>query len=97
MSYNFCVDTTEFKNKHFEKSEPYPKGSCQNIRQDLYYRHIAENVKRRRKENVMALSVGQLAPDFTLLDHRKRPVKLSDFRGQKNVVLAFFPLAWTPI
>ncbi|PWH16546.1 MAG: hypothetical protein DDG59_09270 [Anaerolineae bacterium] len=45
----------------------------------------------------MALSVGQLAPDFTLFDQRKRPVSLSDFRGRKNVVLAFFPLAWTPI
>lgn len=45
----------------------------------------------------MVLSVGQLAPDFTLLDHRKRPVRLSEFRGKKNVVLAFFPLAWTPI
>lgn len=49
------------------------------------------------KEKDMALSVGQLAPDFTLFDHRKRPVQLSDFRGRKNVVLAFFPLAWTPI
>jgi len=45
----------------------------------------------------MALSVGQLAPDFTLLDHRKQRVQLSEFRGRKNVVLAFFPLAWTPI
>ena len=44
----------------------------------------------------MALSLGQLAPDFTLKDHTDRQVSLSDFRG-RNVVLAFFPLAWTPI
>ncbi len=45
----------------------------------------------------MALAVGQLAPDFVLKSHKEQMVRLSDFRGKKNVVLAFFPLAWTPI
>lgn len=45
----------------------------------------------------MALNVGDLAPDFTLLSHKKQPVRLGDFAGKKNVVLAFFPLAWTPV
>jgi peroxiredoxin len=40
--------------------------------------------------------VGQKAPDFTLPSHLDKPVTLSDLRG-KNVVLAFFPLAWTPV
>jgi peroxiredoxin len=44
----------------------------------------------------MALSIGQPAPDFTLKSHTGASVKLSDYRG-KNVVLAFFPLAWTPV
>jgi peroxiredoxin len=44
----------------------------------------------------MALKIGQLAPDFTLTSHKGASVKLSDYRG-KNVVLAFFPLAWTPV
>ena len=44
----------------------------------------------------MALKVGDLAPDFTLNSHLGVPVQLNDYRG-KNVVLAFFPLAWTPI
>jgi peroxiredoxin len=44
----------------------------------------------------MALAVGKRAPDFTLKSHTGASVKLSDFRG-KNVVLAFFPLAWTPV
>jgi peroxiredoxin len=44
----------------------------------------------------MVLKVGDLAPDFSLTSHEGATVKLSDYRG-KNVVLAFFPLAWTPI
>ncbi len=45
----------------------------------------------------MAPSVGQVAPEFTLKTHDGRVVRLSDFRGKRNVVLAFFPLAWTPV
>ena len=41
------------------------------------------------------LKVGDVAPDFTLPDNNNKPVKLSDFRGKKNVVLAFFPAAFT--
>ena len=45
----------------------------------------------------MVPMLGQTAPDFTLTDHNKASVSLSDFRGKKNVVVAFFPLAWTPV
>lgn len=45
----------------------------------------------------MALNVGQLAPDFCLDTHLGRLVRLSDYFGRKNVVLVFFPLAWTPV
>lgn len=41
------------------------------------------------------LKVGDAAPDFTLTDTTGKPVKLSDFRGKKNVVLAFYVLAFT--
>jgi len=44
----------------------------------------------------MMLKVGQPAPNFTLASHLGKNVTLSDLRG-KNVVLVFFPLAWTPI
>lgn len=40
--------------------------------------------------------VGEKAPDFTLPDQNRRPVKLSDFRGKRNVVLAFYVKAATP-
>ncbi len=45
----------------------------------------------------MALSVGAVAPDFTLKDQSQKEVKLSDFRGKKNVVIVFYPLDWSPI
>jgi len=44
----------------------------------------------------MKLAVGQIAPDFTLAATGNRSVTLSQYRG-KNVVLVFFPQAWTPI
>ena len=45
----------------------------------------------------MALSPGDNAPDFELRSHRGGTVKLSSFRGRKNVLLAFHPLAFTPV
>jgi cytochrome oxidase Cu insertion factor (SCO1/SenC/PrrC family) len=41
------------------------------------------------------LKVGEAAPDFTLTDTEGKEVKLSDFKGKKNVVLAFYVLAFT--
>ena len=43
------------------------------------------------------LTVGTAAPDFTLRDQNQQPVSLSDYRGDKNVLLVFFPLAFTGI
>jgi len=44
----------------------------------------------------MSISTGQKAPDFQLYDTEKNKVSLSDFRGQ-NVLLLFFPLAFTRV
>jgi cytochrome oxidase Cu insertion factor (SCO1/SenC/PrrC family) len=41
------------------------------------------------------LKVGDAAPDFTLANTKGEKVKLSDFKGKKNVVLAFYVLAFT--
>jgi cytochrome oxidase Cu insertion factor (SCO1/SenC/PrrC family) len=41
------------------------------------------------------VKVGDTAPDFTLVDQNRKEVKLSGFRGQKNVVLAFYVFAFT--
>jgi peroxiredoxin len=40
------------------------------------------------------LKVGEPAPDFVLTDTAGKEVKLSDYKGKKNVVLAFYVLAF---
>ena len=44
----------------------------------------------------MAIAVGQTATDFALKNQYDKEVKLSDFKGKKNVVLMFYPLDWSP-
>jgi cytochrome oxidase Cu insertion factor (SCO1/SenC/PrrC family) len=41
------------------------------------------------------LKSGDVAPDFSLLSDKWEQVKLSDYRGKKNVILAFYVLAFT--
>ncbi|NMM40567.1 thioredoxin-dependent thiol peroxidase [Pseudoalteromonas arctica] len=43
----------------------------------------------------MAIEVGQIAPDFTLLDQNSNPVTLSELKGKKALVY-FYPRASTP-
>lgn len=45
----------------------------------------------------MALKAGDVAPDFNLKSHLEDEVSLSQFKGKKNVVLAFYPLSFTPV
>jgi mycoredoxin-dependent peroxiredoxin len=45
----------------------------------------------------MAVEIGDTAPDFELPDQHGTPVKLSSFRGVKNVVVVFYPLAFSPV
>lgn len=41
------------------------------------------------------IKVGDVAPDFTLEDQNGKKVSLHDFRGKKNVALAFYIFAFT--
>ena len=43
----------------------------------------------------MPVEVGSEAPDFVLKDQNNQEVRLSSFRGQRNVLLVFYPLAFT--
>lgn len=45
----------------------------------------------------MAAEVGTPAPEFSLSDQHGRTVRLADFRGARNVVLLFFPFAFTGV
>jgi peroxiredoxin len=44
----------------------------------------------------MSIAVGQPAPDFELENQDKKKVRLSEFRGKHKVVLAFYPLDFSP-
>ena len=43
----------------------------------------------------MSINIGDLAPDFELVNQFGEKVSLSSFKGKKNVVLVFFPFAFT--
>lgn len=45
----------------------------------------------------MGIDVGDPGPDFTLRDQNMQEVTLSSFRGQKNVVLVFYPMTFTNV
>jgi peroxiredoxin len=45
----------------------------------------------------MAIETGSEAPEFDLEVDRESRVRLSDFRGRRNVLLVFHPFAFTPI
>ena len=45
----------------------------------------------------MGVELDQKAPDFELPDQDGNKVRLSDFRGKQNVILAFYPADFTPV
>jgi len=45
----------------------------------------------------MALTIGQTAPDFALMNQHGESVSLSSFKGKKNVVVIFYPFAFSGI
>jgi cytochrome oxidase Cu insertion factor (SCO1/SenC/PrrC family) len=42
-----------------------------------------------------SVKVGDVAPDFTLTDQNNNKVSLHEFKGKKNVALAFYVFAFT--
>ena len=45
----------------------------------------------------MSLQIGDVAPDFDLPASGNHTIKLSDYRGKQNVLLAFYPFAFSPV
>ena len=56
---------------------------------------VAAQDKQPESMATTTLKVGDVAPDFTLISNKEEPVKLSDYHGKKNVILAFYVLAFT--
>ena len=57
-----------------------------------------DRLRGQEKKDVLpdpAVKVGDMAPDFTLMDTHRNQVSLHDFRGKKNVALAFYIFAFT--
>ena len=55
----------------------------------------ASHARGRTKDVNHGVELGQQAPDFTLPNHHGEPITLSSFSGRKNVVLIFYPWAFT--
>src|SRR5438094_9942525 len=53
-------------------------------------------MERRRAVTTRKVSIGDVAPDFTLPDQTGTPVRLRDLVGRKSVVLYFYPKDQTP-
>lgn len=45
----------------------------------------------------MTAEIGHPIPEFSLESHLGEKISLSNYRENCNIVLAFFPLAWTPV
>jgi cytochrome oxidase Cu insertion factor (SCO1/SenC/PrrC family) len=58
---------------------------------------LSANAQQAQKPAIAItnLKVGEVAPNFTLLDDHWQPVTLNQYRGKKTVVLAFYVLAFT--
>ena len=51
----------------------------------------------KRGKRGKRVKVGGKAPEFKLPSHLGGKIKLSDYRSKKNVLIAFYPMDWTPI
>lgn len=56
---------------------------------------LLSTTPQQEKVAKVSLKVGDTAPDFALLSDQWKPVKLSDYKGKKNVLLAVYVLAFT--
>jgi hypothetical protein len=56
---------------------------------------LLSTTAQQEKVAKVSLKVGDTAPDFALLSDQWKPVKLSDYKGKKNVLLAVYVLAFT--
>ncbi len=64
---------------------------------EVYKDNIYDPGKLKPVDSTLKVKVGEKAPDFTLPSVVGKKITLSQFKGQKNVVISFVPAAWTPV
>jgi peroxiredoxin (alkyl hydroperoxide reductase subunit C) len=65
---------------------------AQTLKDNLYHPGVLKPV-----DSTLKVKKGQAAPDFTLPSISGEKVRLSQYRGKKNVVISFVPAAFTPV
>ena len=63
-----------------------------------HYSSLVYDIGRLKPiDSELKVQVGDVAPDFELPAVSGKTIRLSGFRGRKNVVISFVPAAWTPV
>jgi peroxiredoxin (alkyl hydroperoxide reductase subunit C) len=71
---------------------PIPSGAQQTLKDMIYNPGVLKPI-----DSTLKVKVGQAAPDFTLPSISGEKIRLSQYRGKKNVVISFVPAAFTPV
>ncbi len=66
-------------------------------RSEAYKENIYDPGQLKPTDSTLKVKVGDPAPGFTLPAVSGGEISLSQYRGNKNVVLSFVPAAWTPV
>jgi len=64
---------------------------------DVFTDSIYDPGRMKPTDSTLKVAVGDEAPDFELPSLAGNAIRLSSFRGEKNVVISFVPAAWTPV
>jgi peroxiredoxin (alkyl hydroperoxide reductase subunit C) len=64
---------------------------------DAFKKNIYDPGQLKPIDSKLKVKIGEKAPDFTLPSLSGEKISLSQFNGEKNVVISFVPAAWTPV
>jgi len=64
---------------------------------EAYKKNIYNPGRLKPTDSVLKVKVGDRAPNFSLPSLSGERISVSQYRGNKNVVLSFVPAAWTPV
>ncbi|MGD8991044.1 MAG: peroxiredoxin [Desulfobacterales bacterium] len=68
-----------------------------NAASEVFKKNVYDPGQLKPIDSRLKVKVGDLAPDFTLPSVSGDDVTLSQYRGEKHVVISFVPAAWTPV